>query len=133
VKLPEQKQVPLTKGSTRRKLLYMNSFGAVLREKRRTAELSQRQLARLTGVDFTYISKLENDRLPSPALETIYRLAEALGCRLEALLVAAKKVPAEVNETLAQPEALQFFREACRLRLSPREWESLTGSLKHLR
>lgn len=111
----------------------MNDFGTVLRERRRSAGLSQRQLAERAGVDFSYISKLENGRLPAPAAETVGRLAEVLLCPVEDLLSAAKKMPANLDESVGQPAALRFLREASRLRLSPEEWEHLLGELHGLR
>jgi transcriptional regulator with XRE-family HTH domain len=111
----------------------MSKFGIILREKRRGAGLSQRVLAEKAGVDFSYISKLENGRLPAPAAETVYRLAKCLGCPPEDLLAPAHKMPVGVGEALAKPEALRFLQEASRLRLSPGEWEQLLGKLHGLR
>jgi transcriptional regulator with XRE-family HTH domain len=111
----------------------MQRFATLLRQKRNEAGLSQRELGRLADVDFSYISKLENDRIPAPAIATIYRLAEALGCDVEVLLSAGKKVPIELRDTLSQPEALRFLREASRLRLSPMDWEALVTRLQQLR
>jgi transcriptional regulator with XRE-family HTH domain len=112
----------------------MSNFGTILREKRRAAQLSQRRLAELAGVDFSYISKLENGRLPAPASDTIVRLAKILGCPAEELLAAAKKMPEGVGDSLsAQPEALRFLQEASDLKLSPEEWERMIGSLRELR
>jgi len=111
----------------------MNDFGTVLREKRRAAGLSQRQLAERVGVDFSYISKLENGRLPAPAADTAVRLAEILGCPAEDLLSAAKKMPTGLSASLTDPAAIRFLQEASRLRLSQEEWEQLLGKLHGLR
>lgn len=111
----------------------MGKFGKVLREKRRAAGFSQRQLADKAGVDFSYISKLENDRLASPAAETVHRLAKVLGCPAEELLAPARKMPVGVNDAMAKPAALRFLQEATRLRLSQTEWEQLLGKLHGLR
>ena len=43
------------------------TFGQSLRELRSSKIVSQRELAEKVGVDFSYISKVENDRLPPPA------------------------------------------------------------------
>jgi predicted transcriptional regulator len=40
-----------------------NQFGDALREKRRVAGVSQRELADRVNVDFSYISKVETDCL----------------------------------------------------------------------
>lgn len=110
------------------------SFGIMLRDKRRATGISQRRLAELVGVDFSYISKLENGRLPAPAADTVVRMADAIGCPREELLSAAQKLPGEVGAALsANPAAVRFVQEASELRLSEHEWEQMRGSLKSLR
>jgi len=112
----------------------MNDFGNILREKRRAAGLSQRQFADKAGVDFSYVSKLENGRLAPPAGDTIVRFSGLLGCPAEELFAAAKKMPTELNADLSgQPGALKFLQEASKLRLSPDEWDELLGKLHGLR
>ncbi len=54
------------------------TFGELLREKRRTAGVSQRELAAGAGLDFSYISKLENGRIPPPAADTAFAIARSL-------------------------------------------------------
>jgi transcriptional regulator with XRE-family HTH domain len=110
------------------------TFGTILRKKRRGAEISQRRLAELAGVDFSYISKLENDRLPPPAADTIVRMAESIGCPSEELLAAAQKLPGGLGSALsANPAAVRFLQEASILSLSDTEWEQMRGTLKSLR
>jgi len=112
----------------------MSEFGTTLREKRRAAGLSQRKLAQEAGVDFSYVSKLENGRLPAPAASTVSRFAEVVGCPPEELLAAAKKMPSDLNASVrGDPAALRFLQEASKLGLSTAEWERLTGSLHGLR
>lgn len=110
------------------------TFGTVLREQRRVANISQRQLAERIGIDFSYISKLENDRLPPPAADTTARIAEAVGCTPETLLAAARKLPVGVESTISeQPAALRFLQQASQLRLTQDEWERMIGQLHGLR
>ncbi|MCE9562123.1 MAG: helix-turn-helix domain-containing protein [Planctomycetes bacterium] len=112
----------------------MSTFGVILKEKRRAASLSQRQLAEKVGVDFSYISKLENDRLQAPAADTIARIAECVGCPVEDLLAAAKKMPAGLNDSLInEPTAVRFLQEASKMQLTPDEWQRLLGQLYGLR
>lgn len=42
------------------------SFGKCIKDARRSKGYSQRDLAALVGVDYTYLSKLENDRADYP-------------------------------------------------------------------
>lgn len=52
------------------------TFGKLIRQARKDLEYSQRELAKLIGVNFTYLSKLENDHADyPPSLEVIQSLA----------------------------------------------------------
>ena len=109
-------------------------FGAFLRDKRRSAGVSQRKLAELAGVDFSYISKIENGRLPAPAADTLVRLATHLACPPEELLAAAQKLPDGVGANVSSdPAAVRFLQEASDLALTSEEWEAMRGSLRGLR
>jgi transcriptional regulator with XRE-family HTH domain len=54
------------------------SFGEVLRRHRTTKDLTQEELAFRTGVDRTYIYRLENG-LRQPTISTLFSIAAALG------------------------------------------------------
>jgi transcriptional regulator with XRE-family HTH domain len=110
------------------------TFGQSLRELRRSKGLSQRELARKVGVDFSYISKVENDRLPPPAADTIVKICEALGVAPEWLLASTGKMPKGLREMLGtNPSALQFVREAYQMALTDEEWGEMTRQMKRLR
>jgi HTH-type transcriptional regulator, competence development regulator len=110
------------------------SFGVTLRQLRRGRGLSQRRLAERVGVDFSYISKLENDRLPPPASETLSKLAEALGIAQTDLHAAARKLPETFAEdAVGEPAAQRFLELATSMRLSGQEWEALVDRLQQLR
>lgn len=111
-----------------------DSFGIALRERRRAAGFSQRELAARTGLDFSYISKLENDRLPPPAADTVVALCEALGIRTEELLALTGKLPSAVQQAMGASQMAQtFLREAQRLGLTDDEWGQMVRSLRHLK
>lgn len=55
------------------------TFGQLIRQARKEKEYSQRELAKLVGVDYTYLSKLENDHAGyPPSLDVIELLARHL-------------------------------------------------------
>ncbi len=106
------------------------TFGAVLRARRREAGLTQRELAERAGLDFTYISKLENDRVPPPAADTVVLLCVVLGVRPEELLALTGKIPSDVQELVSSSPAAQEFLRAASLRgLSDDEWRRLSRLL----
>lgn len=113
------------------------TFGQTLKTLRRDKEVSQRELATRVGVDFTYISKVENDRVPPPAADTIEKLCTALNASPEernGLLAMTGKVPSIIKESLGtSPGALQFMREATEMNLTDLEWDHLKRQLKSLR
>ena len=111
-----------------------NTFGQALRDLRREKGVSQRELADKVGVDFSYISKIENDRLPPPAADTIMKICQVLGVLPDELLASTGKMPTEVKEMLStSPAALQFMRQAHEMGITEEEWEKLSKRLKRLR
>jgi transcriptional regulator with XRE-family HTH domain len=110
------------------------SFGAVLRVHRRAAGLTQRELAERADLDFTYISKLENDRLPPPAADTVVTLCQIIGIPPEGLLALTGKIPSEIQHMVSSSSAAQeFLSEALRQGISEAEWRRLAGLLPHLK
>lgn len=89
------------------------SFGQTIRRLRRAQRLTQRDLAenvQALGLkaDFTYISKIENDRLDVPPSEALIRgLAQILEADAEGLLQLAGKFDQKaLQEVVAEmPEA----------------------------
>lgn len=110
------------------------SFGAALRQLRRNSGISQRDLAERINLDFSYISKLENDRLSPPAADTIVAICQVLGVDPEKLLALTGKLPSEVQKNVStSPTAQEFLKEAQKMRLSEEEWSSMVSSLRSLR
>lgn len=89
------------------------TFGQRIQRLRRELHLTQRQLAADLGLDFTYLSKLENGRGEAPGEETVKKLAALLKTDEEELLALAGKVPIELRER-AQRD-VQFARFLRRL------------------
>ena len=89
------------------------TFGQTIRQLRRAHRLTQRELAESVQAlglkaDFTYISKIENDRLEVPPSELLIRgLARVLDTDAEALLELAGKFNQKaLQEVVAEmPEA----------------------------
>jgi HTH-type transcriptional regulator, competence development regulator len=110
------------------------AFGRSLRRLRHSKKMSQRELAQRVGVDFPYISKVENDRLPPPAADTIVKICQVFDISPVELLASTGKIPSQVKEMLgASTAALHFVQQAHAMRLTEDEWEKLTKRLKRLR
>jgi len=110
------------------------TFGQRLKQLRREAGVTQRELAQKTGLDFSYISKLENDRNPPPAADTIVRICDALGVPAERLLALKGRLPSEIQETVTGNVAAQeFLRVTHSLGLTNNDWKRLSEQARRLR
>lgn len=110
------------------------TFGERLKQLRREAGVTQRRLAETTNLDFSYISKLENDRNPPPAADTIVRICEALKISPERLLALKGRLPSEIQETVAGNAAAQeFLRVTHTLGLTDKDWNHLSEQARRLR
>ena len=74
----------------------MSTIGQRIREIRKSRNLTQRELADRVGINFTYLSRVENDRLDdeqTPREETLQRIAKALHTDPDELLLLARRIP----------------------------------------
>lgn len=79
--------------------------------------ISQRDLARQTGIDYSYISKLENGTTPPPAEETILALSNNLKLDFIDLMFAAGKMPSVLTELiLSDKEIQEYLRQKLRVK-----------------
>lgn len=101
----------------------METFGEKMKALRKAKRITQRDLADLVGVDFTYISKMENGKLiNAPAEETIRKIARVLEIDADEFVVAARKVPKTIQETIVNDDfVVNFLRVAPRLDAYQRE------------
>lgn len=88
-------------------------FGQRVRLLRASKDLSQRVFGSQVGVSFTYISKVENEKLDFgdySSEELICKLARALDVDEDELLILAKKIPPAIRRRVMQrPDAFRKF------------------------
>jgi HTH-type transcriptional regulator, competence development regulator len=96
------------------------SFGERVRELRRQAKLSQRELASRVDINFTYLSKIESETVSPPSEQVIKKLAQEVASELgdvnetalsDELITLAGKIPSDLARTLsANPDVLAHLR-----------------------
>ena len=86
------------------------ALGAFIREQRKRANLSLRQLAELTSLSNPYLSQVERG-LHQPSVRVLKALSGALNVSAETLLAQAglidAMVPAEIKDEVAEAEAAE--------------------------
>jgi transcriptional regulator with XRE-family HTH domain len=91
----------------------MNKFGDRIRELRKAKGYSLRQLAPLVGVGFSYLSKVENDKLDfegTASESLIHRLADVLEADEEELLLLARHLPKKMADRIFElPEVYRVL------------------------
>jgi HTH-type transcriptional regulator, competence development regulator len=108
------------------------AFGDHLRGLRKQAGFSQRELAMQAGIDFTYLSKIENGRVAPPGEATMRALARALGVDPEDLLARARKMPRDLKRLVAQgtTEKAMLLRRIAQTPMTPERVERMLRMLE---
>ncbi len=107
------------------------TLGSTVRDLRRSKGITQQQLAEAVGVDDTYISKIEKDRLPyPPSAETLRLIAKALAADSLELLAKAERTPPELQGFLGSPEATELLRLLTRHELRRNDWKALNDFVR---
>jgi HTH-type transcriptional regulator, competence development regulator len=91
------------------------TFGKKIRELRKAKGLGQRAVAAEVGINFTYLSKIENDKVDFaafPSEDTIRKLARVLESDVDQLLLMAEKIPDQIRRrVLERPDAFRLIAE----------------------
>ena len=64
----------------------MNTIAEKIRNKRIELGLTQEQLAIKAGIPYTTLSKIENELVKNPTVNTLKKIADALGFKIDDLL-----------------------------------------------
>jgi len=119
------------------------TFGQRIRELRKAKNLTQRELAERVaarlkeedrrGFDVTYLSKIENDKIPPPSTMAITQLAKELDAHSDELLALAGKAPMDLGQTLKESQAARlFYRSAQELNLNEDDWKEMKALMEYL-
>jgi transcriptional regulator with XRE-family HTH domain len=89
------------------------TFGERVRELRKGKNLTLRELAAKLKVNFTYLSKIENQKLSFgeyPSEDLIRKLAKVLEAEEDELLLLAQKIPEDIRKrVIERPDAFRKF------------------------
>ncbi len=64
----------------------MKTIGSKIKALRKAKEMTQEELARRADIPYATLLKIENDSVKNPTVNTIQKLAEALGVSIDKLV-----------------------------------------------
>lgn len=103
-------------------------FGERVKELRKKERITQRQLAEMLDVNFTYVSKIENDKLEAPPSEKLIRqLALELKTDPDELVALSGKIDHRKFQDIAmrKPEASSVLRRMQRRPPTTEQWRKI--------
>ena len=98
-----------TNVSRERGIMAAQTLGRRLRELRKKAGMSQREVANGVKINFTYLSKIESGVM-YPREDVLIRLAKVLGTDKDELITLAGRVPSDLAPKLKNREIVQYLR-----------------------
>ena len=108
------------------------NLGSLVRRLRKAEHLTQAQLAKAVGVDESYISKIEANKLSyTPSGETLRLMAQHLNADPLHFLSLAKKAPEELRAAADSENAREFFTLLRGSNIESDDWQDLTNTLRH--
>ncbi|MGA2315264.1 MAG: helix-turn-helix transcriptional regulator [Thermodesulfobacteriota bacterium] len=87
------------------------TFGKLLKDLRTKKGKSIKTLGQELGLNYTYISKLENSKV-NPSIKSVEKFSRYFKYNSEELLVSAGKIPRDIEEILKDhpKEAIDYLR-----------------------
>jgi len=88
------------------------TFGSLVRKLRYTQGIGIKKLASELDVDYTYVSRIENDKV-IPSEQVIDRMARYFRYNKDELMLSADKIPDDIRQILREnpEEALGYLRQ----------------------
>jgi transcriptional regulator with XRE-family HTH domain len=111
----------------------MTDFADRLRIDRLNAGLTVRQLANVSGISFSYITKIETRKSGNGiSAEIIRELAKALGRDELEYLYLSSVIPKPLNALIADDKSRVFIRTLLKRKMDNVVWDRLQAVLKQV-
>lgn len=108
------------------------TLGQRLKELRLNHNLTLRELAKQIETDFTYLSKIENDKTDHPPSEDfLKRISVYFNIDSDELIALSGQVPENFRKMITKDrEAVAFFRSAIDSNVAGKDWTELKEYLE---
>lgn len=107
----------------------MTEFSKTIKSSRKEKGLTLEELSNKLGVDRSYLSKLENDRVPSPSKDLIKRMSEVLLLDFESLSLLAGRISKDFVEDL-DLKKVELFRSMKGQQYSETEYKKILKQIR---
>jgi transcriptional regulator with XRE-family HTH domain len=101
-------------------------IGEKLRKLRDQKSLTMRQVSELINIDYSYISKIENGKIPS--LEKLHKLCNLYGISVSSLFGDEIEIPQDLKDIGVK--WITFNQEMEKRKLTPEEIKNILDALK---
>lgn len=102
----------------------MTEFAKTIQNKRKEKEYTLEELAGKLGVGKSYLSKLENDRVPAPSKDLIKKISEVLFLDYEQLSIMAGRITDAMVKDL-DLRKVELFRAMKDKKISDADYEKI--------
>ena len=87
-------------------------FGDLLKNLRKKKGVSIKKMAKELGLNYTYISKLENSKV-NPSSNVVERISDYFSYNSDELMLSAGKIPKDIEEILRNnpEESVKYLRK----------------------
>jgi transcriptional regulator with XRE-family HTH domain len=102
----------------------MTEFARQIQQKRKEKELTLDELAKKLKVDKSYLSKLENDRVPAPSKDFIENIAKELFLDYEQLSLLAGRITEPIVQSL-DLNKVELFRAMKGKKMSDEDFQKI--------
>lgn len=108
----------------------MTEFAKIIQNKRKEKGYTLEELANKLDVDRSYISKLENDRVPAPSIDLIRRISDILSIDFEQLSLLAGRITESIKKNL-DIRKVELFRAMKDKNFSEENYKKLLKQIKN--
>ncbi|MGM1023189.1 MAG: helix-turn-helix domain-containing protein [Bacillota bacterium] len=84
-------------------------FGTYIKHLRKSLELRQSDVAAEAGIEASYLSKIEKDRVAPPSEDVLMKLAAALSHDENEIIYRAGKIPPDIRDLILNDQELFFY------------------------
>ena len=107
----------------------MTEFSKTIKNSRKEKGLTLEELASKLGVDRSYLSKLENDRVPPPSRDLLEKMSKALSLDFEQLSLLAGRISKDFIEDL-DLKKVELFRSMKGQQYSETEYKKILKQIR---